>query len=282
MTQPSPADTAPHFPDRRRKILLYGGLGLVAALAIVGFAGWYFLIRDDSPPSVTSAAQEAARDAAIEEATSGENAGAVDESDPLPTADRDDPADAAAPGLDGTWIIDDSIGDFADFSSGFVGFRIDEELASIGASTVVGRTPDVTGTLEIEGATITSTEMLVDMTTLTTGISNRDGAIRRQAIETNTFPEATFSLTSPIELGTLPDDGVPVDITATGDLTVHGVTNSVDIPLTAELNSGVIVVAGELGPFLLSDFDIQRPSAAVVLSVEDNAIMELQLFFTQG
>ncbi len=245
-------------PGRKRLPLAAGALVVIAAAL---FAGWYFLIRDTSPAGVNTAEQAEARDAAIAEAAEGAG------------------ADTAA-GIDGIWTVDTSIGTFDDFSSTFAGFRIDEELASIGAKTVVGRTPDVSGTLEIDGTTITATDILVDMTTLTTDSASRNSQIRRQAVETNTFPEATFVLTSPIDLGAVPADGEPVVVTATGDLTVHGVTNSVEVPLTAELNSGVIVVVGEIN-LLLSDYDIDKPQAAVVLSVADNADMELQLFFTR-
>ena len=143
----------------------------------------------------------------------------------------------------------------------------------------MGRTPAVTGTLEFEGTTITSTQILVDMTGLTTDSGSRDRQIKSQSIETNTFPEALFSLTSPIELGTLPGDGVDVNFDATGDLTVHGVTRSVTIPLNAKVVGTVIVVTGEFN-LLLSDYDIAAPQAAIVLTVQDNADMEFQLFFT--
>ena len=49
-------------------------------------------------------------------------------------------ASSLAPGdLAGTWTIDPSIGSFSDFSSSFVGYRVDETLGSIGANTAVGR-----------------------------------------------------------------------------------------------------------------------------------------------
>ena len=112
-------------------------------------------------------------------------------------------------------------------------------------------------------------------------LNRRDNAIRRQAIETNDFPTSEFALTEPIELGTLPADGASVPVDAVGDLTIHGVTNPVSIPLRASLENGVIVVIGELGPFRLDLYDIDKPSSQAVLSVEDDAIMELQLFFTR-
>ena len=264
----------------RKLQLLTGG---VIALALILLAGWYFLIRDDSPPGVNDAGQIAA----VEDAIAADVAEVPAESQP-PADDTAEEAPAeeapaqeapAEVGFDGTWSIDNSIGSFTDFTSAFVGFRIDEELASVGGQTVVGRTPAVTGTLEFEGTTITSTQILVDMTGLTTDSGSRDRQIKSQSIETNTFPEALFSLTSPRELGTLPGDGVDVNFDATGDLTVHGVTRSVTIPLNAKVVGTVIVVTGEFN-LLLSDYDIAAPQAAIVLTVQDNADMEFQLFFT--
>ena len=39
------------------------------------------------------------------------------------------------------------------------------------------------------------------MTTLESDDDRRDGQLRRQAIQTEQFPTATFKLTSPIDLG---------------------------------------------------------------------------------
>ena len=77
-------------------------------------------------------------------------------------------------------------------------------------------------------------------------------------------------------------DGEEIDVGAIGELTIRGVTRTETIPLTAERVGDVIVVFGQLGPILLADYDIEEPTAAVVLSVEDNAIMELQVFFRRA
>ncbi len=188
------------------------------------------------------------------------------------------------------WTVDTSIGTF-DAScltevcgSTFAGFRINEVLASIGAKTVVGRTPDVAGSIEISGTEVIGAEFVVDMTSLITDDGSRTAALKATSggLETNTFPEARFELTQPIELGQAPVEGAPIQVEAVGNLTVHGTTNEVTIPLTAELQAGVIIVFGNLEGLLLSDYGIPKPSAVVVVSVEDNATMELQLFLTRS
>jgi len=180
----------------------------------------------------------------------------------------------AGDGVTGTW-------DISPGSDSFVGYRVREELAQIGFTEAVGRTSELEAVLEIDGATIVDVFVEVDMSTLESDNSNRDRQMRSQALETDEFPLADFQLTAPIELGEVPADGVAISATATGELTIHGVTRTETIPLTASFDGTRILVFGELGPILLADYDIDQPRAAVVLSVEDNALLEVQLFFAQ-
>ena len=143
---------------------------VVVAVAAVGV--WYFVFRDDSPAAVS-----------IDRATD-----ALDDQQ----AGVDGPPTTGG-GLDGTWTVDASIGSFSDFSSSFAGFRVQEELVGVGAKTAVGRTPDVTGELTIDGTTITEASFEVDMTTLTTDDSRRDGVIRCRPSNTLYFPTALFA-----------------------------------------------------------------------------------------
>ena len=86
---------------------------------------------------------------------------------------------------------------------------------------------------------------------------------------TNQFPTATFKLTSPIELGDAAATGAKTAVTATGDLTIKGVTKSVQFPLKAQLTGDTVVVVGSLD-VAFSDFGITVPKSRIVLSVEDH------------
>ncbi len=66
---------------------------------------------------------------------------------------------------------------------------------------------------------------------LTSDDSRRDGAIRRQALETGAFPDASFVLTAPVDLGSVPVAGASFTAEATGDLTIHGVARNVTVPI---------------------------------------------------
>ena len=230
---------------------------LVATLAVVVLLGaggvWWFL-RDDAPPEVSL-------DAATESVAGAD------------TADDG----AATTGVEGTWTVDTATGDF-DYESAtgtFAGFRIEEELTAVGSSTAVGRTGGVTGSITIEGSTLTAAEFEVDLTTVTTNHSRRDDRVQ-SALETGTYPTATFTLTEPIELGDAATAAEAVSVVATGDLTIHGETQQVEIPIDAQLVDGTIVLVASTD-IVFSDYGVDVPDSPIVLSVDDHGVLEVQL-----
>ena len=120
---------------------------------------------------------------------------------------RPPPARRPTGGTATTWAVDPSIGSFADFSDSFVGYRVNETLAGNKANTAVGRTPSVSGTLALDGKTLASVQITADLSQLKSDDERRDGRLREQGIETSQFPNATFKLTQPIDLGSVPADG---------------------------------------------------------------------------
>ncbi len=232
----------------------------VAVLAVVGFAGWWFLIRDDAPPEADIRAAGQTLD---EAGDAGEGA-------------------ASDGGIEGDWTVDTSIGSFdEDFTSTWAGYRFDEELASVGTNTAVGRTPDVTGTMSVDGTDVTAVDVEVDLATLQSDNGTRDGALRSRGLESDQFPTATFTLTEPLSLPEGVDSGEPVTAQATGDLTIHGVTRSVTVDVEATLSGGAAAIVGQ-APVALTDFDIEAPTGFSVLSIKDEGTFEFQLFFTRG
>ena len=262
-------------PDRNRGAAIVIGV-LVLAVAIAGAAGlWYLFFRPAGPAPVSLASLPPVT---ASQSTDGSTAASAD---PTTEATSDDPAatTSTGDGIAGTWNVDPSIG--SGDTGTFVGYRVQEQLATVGAAEAVGRTSNVTGSLTIDGTTISAVDMTADLTTLQSDEANRDRQLQRQGIETATYPTATFTLTQPIELDAVPAEGEIAKVTATGDLTLHGVTNAVEIPLEARLEGGVISVAGSL-PIQFADYDIAQPQGMIVLSVEDHGVLELQLHFTRA
>ena len=270
-----------------RKKWLIGGGSALGVVLIAGFAVYWFVLRSDTPPpvdidsavaAVTSSTQPVLTTAATPAttgtpatssptATTGSTTGS-------PATTSPDPTTPPASGLDGEWIVDPTAGSF-------VGYRVREELANIGFTEAVGRTSGVEGTLTISGSTITSVVVEADMRRLQSDDDRRDRTLGRQALQTNTFPTAGFTLTAPIELGLVPVAGETISAVASGDLMVHGVTHAVQIPLDAQLVNDRIVVVGSID-VVFADYGISAPSAIVVLSVEDKGVVELQLVFTKA
>ena len=266
--------TRPRPPLLRNRLVLIGLGAILIALLAGGAMGFsYLFLREPAPAAVgLSTASATPSDAT---ATTDPSADAGVSATPAGGSST------RTGGFDGTWNVDTSIGSFSDFSGSFVGYRVEEELANVGAATAVGRTPDVTGSLTLSGTQITAVEMSADLSTLQSDKSQRDGQLRRQALETNQFPTATFSLTQPIDLGSVPADGQVIQATATGDLTIHGVTKNVQIPVEARVAGDVVTVTGSID-ILFADYGISQPNSFLVLSIADHGTMEFQLQFTKA
>ena len=162
----------------------------------------------------------------------------------------------------------------------FAGFRVNEVLAGgIGDFTAVGRTPDVTGSIELTDTALVAVTVEVTMSTLRTDNGSRDGQVRR-ALNTNEFPVATFTLTEPLDLPAGMAEGEALSGSAHGDLTIKGVTNRATFDLQVQLVGDTIVAVGS-SEVVFSDYGVTAPTAPVVVSVEDHGIMEFQLIFTR-
>jgi hypothetical protein len=213
-------DTSPNPTKRPPWLPIAIGLGLLVAAMVFGVI-WFF--SGDAPESV-----DLEETASAVDDTSAEGAGGnVD-------------------GIEGTWTVDTGVGDFSvteETTATFAGFRVEEVLTTLGSTTAVGRTPAVRGSIDISGTTLDSAEIVADLTEIVSDQQRREGAIQR-TLATSAKPDATFVLTEPVELGQGAASGEPVSVTAVGELTVNGTTNTVEIPLGAQLVDGAILVTG--------------------------------------
>jgi polyisoprenoid-binding protein YceI len=225
-------------------------LGLVVVVGLA-FAGWYFFLKTDPEPR-----------AAIRN---------------TPVVTESTVAGQAASGADGRWTVSP---DTCALPDCFVGYRVTEKLfANISETEATGRTDNVTGTMKIDGTTISDVTANADLRDLTSDNSFRDGRIRSEGLESDQFPEAKFVLTSPITLAAVPAAGETIKAEATGDFTLHGVTKSVTVSLQGRWDGKQVQVVGNL-PIAFSDYGITAPTAPAVASVDDHGEMEFQLFFS--
>ena len=242
---------------------------------------------DDGTDVGTTSSDDDTQAAATDEPAA--DAGAADAGTDADTAETD--ADTASAdqttdsggGLDGVWAVQvaENAGDLqGEPVVSFAGFRVDEVLAGgIGDFTAVGRTADVSGSIELSGNMLVAATVEVTMSTLRTDNSSRDSQARR-ALNTNEFPVATFTLVEPVELPAGMADGEAFSGSAHGDLTIKGVTNRATFDLQAQFVGDTIVAVGS-SDVVFSDYGVTAPSAPIVVSVEDNGIMEFQLILTR-
>ena len=233
----------------------------VAVLALIaGGALWWFVIRNDAPPPAALPNRSA-------QTTAAGSTGAGIASSSTTTAD--------AGAVDGEWSVVTGTGVW-------VGYRVEETVGPNAVhGTAVGRTPGVEGSLSIADSKVTAVDITADLTRLTSDEDRRDKRLHTGALATDTFPEATFSLTEPIELGALPALGEKLPVKAKGELTIHGVTKTVELDLDTRWNGDSIDVAGKT-VIRFDDYGIDNPSFAGMLSVEDRGILELQLTFERS
>jgi len=157
-----------------------------------------------------------------------------------------------------------------------VGYRIKETLFGQSAEAA-GRTNAVTGSMNIDGASVSAVNLVVDMKTVKSDRSQRDGQFQGRIMNTAKFPTATFKLTQPLVLSNVPTDNSVVDASATGDLTMHGVANKVTFTLKAQRDGTNLKVNGSI-PIVFADYQISNPSGGPA-TTEDHGELEFLIVF---
>ena len=228
-------------PSKRRWLTIAGVVvGVILAGVVVGPFVYIHFFSGSTPAKLT-----------IDNGSSGTSTTAGAETTPLT----------------GTWKV---------VSPSTAGYRVEEVLFGQ-STTAVGRTTAVTGQMAIVGTTISTASFSVDMTKVTSDKSQRDEQFQGRIMETAQFPTATFRLTKPIVLGTPPPNGKIITVPATGQLTLHGQTKTVTVPLQARRSGNTITVNGSI-PVKFSDYGIANPSASFV-TTQDHGLVEFLLQF---
>ena len=250
---------------RSRSLIV--ALVVLVAVGIGAYIAYDQVLAGDATPPLALPSSSPVVEASVEPS-------ATASADPVAS----DPPAAGVDGVAGTWTV---------AAGSQAGYRVTEQLASLpAASEAIGRTDQVTGTIEVTSdgttTTLTSGSLTVDTTSITSDESRRDNRLRSEGLETDEFPTATFTLTQPVEVPAAATDGTASDITLVGDLTLHGVTKSVEIPAQARLADGQIQVQGSI-TFPLSDYDIVAPNiGGFIISIADEGTLEFVVLFEQS
>lgn len=239
------------------KRIVIGGslLAVVAVLALA--AGWWFFVRQDAelatkPPQIPDT---------LAQSTSTPRS-----------------ADGAPTSTDGNG---DSVAFTVVSESSEAAYFADEELASIGVpSTAKGSTNAVTGTfyLASDGLELDTSQpstFTVDLTTLRSNEQRRDNRVQ-EALETGTFPTATFTVTEVSGVDTSLDPSAEQAFQMTGVLELHGVEREVTWEVQAR-REGDVITALATTTFLYADFGVTAPNIAGFVSVADDVTLQMQI-----
>lgn len=174
---------------------------------------------------------------------------------------------ATTDSIDGTWTI--VPGDAANTTA--AGYTVDEVLNGADV-TVVGSTTEVSGDVTIADNSLTAGEVTVQTGSITTDSDRRDSQFRGNIFDTATYPTATFTFDSPVDLSALPKDGTTTTVTAEGTLTLKDQTRPVTVEIEV-LQSGDTLIASGSIPTTWADYGIEPPSLGFV-TVEDSGSVD--------
>ena len=137
-------------------------------------------------------------------------------------------------------------------------------------NTAIGTTKGIAGELRLDFAHPAQSqigEIVIDISQFTSDESRRDNFIRRQGLESATYPTATFKTTS---ITGLPDKvavGDQISFKMTGDLTVKQTTKPVTWDVTLKVGDKSISGTATT-QILMSDFGV-GPLQLPILATED-------------
>lgn len=159
-------------------------------------------------------------------------------------------------------------------------YRVREQLVGLQfPNDAVGETEAIEGVLvlEADGSVVREESRFeVDLTTLKSDRSRRDGYVRRNTLKTEEFPKAVFIPTAIHGLPTpLPTEGDLV-LRMEGELTLKGVTRTVTWDVTLRADGGEFT--GRAATiFDFKTFELEIPRVRSVLSVVDEIRLEYDL-----
>jgi polyisoprenoid-binding protein YceI len=141
----------------------------------------------------------------------------------------------------------------------------------------IGKTNSVKGSFRIGTGTsplIAAMNITVDLSTLQSDSQMRDRYVRRNSLQTDTYPNATFVSISTQGLPTSYSDGQSVHFQLTGNLTMHGKTNKEVFDVQGKV-VGDTITGIATSTIYMTDFGIEPPNLANIAISENKVLITL-------
>lgn len=175
-------------------------------------------------------------------------------------------APAPTDSLDGAWVVT---------GGSQAGYRVlEDRIGGLQNIEAVGRTDAVSGGFTVAGTTVADIRAEVQVATITSDSTFRDGRFAGSIMDTAAFPTATFTAPQ-ATLPSLPADGETVTVPVSGELTLKGVTRPVGVDLQVQRSGGQVQILGSV-PVVFADYGIETPQPPG-LSVRDEGTVEFLL-----
>jgi polyisoprenoid-binding protein YceI len=238
----------------KRPIIIAAGLVTVVLLAGLGGAYAYFFSGLRTTPKPLTLSSKATSTPAASATTSG----------------------ASGTTLAGSWTV---------ASGSLAGYRVQEQFAGQSSShEAVARTSSVSGGLTVQqsssglqASSIKFTAQLANLKSVDQvagfDVSRRDSIVS-QTLSVSQYPDATFQAQS-VALPASAASGGTASLTIPGQLTIHGVTKSVQVTVQLKVSGSQAQAVGST-TFQMSDFGISPPQFSIT-TVQPKVTLEFQL-----
>ncbi len=141
----------------------------------------------------------------------------------------------------------------------------------------IGTTHGVKGSFGVQTGTsprIDAMTITVDLTTLQTNSQMRDNYVRRNALQTDMYPTATFVSVSTQGLPSSYTDGQSVHFQLTGNLTMHGKTNKAIFDVQGKV-VGKTITGTATSTLYMTDYGITPPNLANIAIAQNKVLVTI-------
>lgn len=195
-----------------------------------------------------------------------------------PPAAAQAPGSAPGPGRSAAPAPDPTRSARVDIIEGTVArYKVREQLAGISfPSDAVGTTTAITGAIVINpdgSLDLKQSKITVDLKTIKSDQSMRDGYVQNNTLEVEKFPTLTFIPRRVVGLQLPPAQQAGFQLV--GDMTLHGVTKEVTWNVVSTFGNDAVAGRATTS-FTFDTFGLKKPSLMRLLSVDDKIELEIE------
>ena len=261
----------------KRNVSIVAGISAVLALAGIAYFLWFTSaveVSDEVPVAPTLAAPTSAAEVNPSPTSSATEALAapVEPTSVTGAAPTEAPTAAAQAAETQVQVYRiDSTQSTATYTVNEVFLRENQPAQAI------GRTNAVAGDILIDRTNPTASQVgdiVVDISQLASDSERRDNALRREWLESATYPLATFSNIQIVDLPATLEEGVPFTVQLQGDMNIHDTTQPLTWDATLVLE-GTTLRGSVQTIITLRDFNVEPPNIAGMISSDETAALGL-------